>query len=299
MSRPAPQDGMSPASVTVGILGGMGPLATAAFYRKIIERTPARCDQDHLHVVVWADPSVPDRSTALTVGGADPTPWLIHGAQQLEAMGAQVIATPCNAAHAFLPKVRASVRAHVIDMIAATVAELRRAHPAVRTVGVLASEGTVRARLYHQPLERAGLRALVPDATSQRSEVTAVIRAVKAGDTGPGCRALIGRAAQALRARGAEALVAGCTEFPLVLDSGNAGIPVIDPTVVLARTVIDSARQLARGRLANDSSAGRPPDGVTSPASTPSNADTRNPSYRRLGREDRLRPRRARSGAHV
>src|SRR5436305_14021021 len=88
-----------------GILGGMGPAATADLYQKIIAATPATRDQEHIPVVIWADPTVPDRTPAVLDGGEDPTPWLLRGAERLVAMGAAFIAVPCNTAHAFFPRI--------------------------------------------------------------------------------------------------------------------------------------------------------------------------------------------------
>ncbi|HET7037665.1 MAG TPA: amino acid racemase, partial [Thermomicrobiaceae bacterium] len=104
----------------IGILGGMGPLATADLYRKIIEVTPARTDQEHLHVIIDADPSIPERTTALLHGGEDPTPKLIAGARRLAAAGVDFIIVPCNTAHAFLPRVEAAVDVPFISMIEET-----------------------------------------------------------------------------------------------------------------------------------------------------------------------------------
>ncbi len=232
------------ANVTVGILGGMGPLATVDFYRKVVRDTPASTDQEHFPVVIWADPSVPDRTQGLIGGGPDPTPWLIYGAQRLEAMGADLIATPCNTAHAFLPRVRESVSIPILDMIVATVNHICHLSPAVAAVGVLASEGTVQARLYHRQLEEAGLRVLVPDQASQKAQVNASIRMVKAGNIGPETRGLIAASARSLAHRGAELVIAACTEFPLILDEAGATVPVMDPTSVLARAVINRAHTM-------------------------------------------------------
>ncbi|GHF66434.1 aspartate racemase [Amycolatopsis bartoniae] len=242
---------LTPTTAIIGILGGMGPLATADLYRKIIHSTPAARDQDHLPVVVWADPSVPDRTTALTARGADPTPWLIRGAHRLEALGADVIAVPCNTAHAFLPEVRNTARARIMDMIEETSRYVTRELPHIATVGVLASAGVVQAGLYHGPLERAGLTVLVPEEPSQRAHVSAAIRLIKGGDTGEAPRQALTQAARALVARGAEALIAGCTEFPLVLISTAAGLPVIDPTWVLARATVRAAREWTTDALAD------------------------------------------------
>ncbi|MDO0911908.1 amino acid racemase [Streptomyces sp. DT2A-34] len=227
--------------MSIGILGGMGPLATVDFYRKVIDATPADIDQDHLPIVVWADPTVPDRSAALIGRGPDPTPWLVRGAHRLEAMGARVIATPCNTAHAFLDEVRTTVRAPMLDMIAETVAEIRHHHPDVAAVGLLATTGTVRAGLCQRALEAAGLRVVVPGELSQGEAVTGAIRRIKAGDLGPAPVSLIERAAEELAARGAGLLVAGCTELPLLLGDRNAGLPVVDPTAALARATVREA----------------------------------------------------------
>jgi aspartate racemase len=242
-------------SVVVGILGGMGPLATADFYRKVVRATPARRDQEHLHVVVWADPSVPDRTVAVSGRGPDPTPWLRRGARHLEAMGAEIIATPCNTAHAFLPRVMSSIRARMLDMIEETAREIRHAHPTIRSIGLLASEGTVQAGLYEAKLQQAGVRVLIPDEATQRSNVTAAIRSVKAGETGPECTGLLAAAAHSLARRGAQAVIAGCTEFPLILDEAAAGLPVIDPTSILARSVVRSAGSLHPDRRAPEQKA--------------------------------------------
>ncbi|MEV6319464.1 amino acid racemase [Streptomyces sp. NPDC051776] len=228
--------------MTIGILGGMGPLATVDFYRKLIDATPAAHDQDHLPVVVWADPTVPDRSAALTGCGPDPTPWLIRGAHRLEALGAAVIATPCNTAHAFLDRVRPSVRVPMLDMIDETVREIRTRHPEVETVGLLATAGTVTAGLYQDTLAAAGFKTVTPDPVTQEDYVTRAIRRVKAGDLGGEPARWIEEAAGQLAALGARLLVAGCTEIPLLLGEMCACLPVLDPTATLARAAVRAAR---------------------------------------------------------
>jgi aspartate racemase len=101
---------------TIGIIGGMGPLATADLYRKIIEVTPAVRDQDHLHVIIDADPTIPDRTAALLGNGPDPLPKLVAAARRLEDAGAGILIMPCNTAHAFLPVLQRAVRIPFIDM---------------------------------------------------------------------------------------------------------------------------------------------------------------------------------------
>ncbi|MCX5388168.1 aspartate/glutamate racemase family protein [Streptomyces sp. NBC_00083] len=228
---------------TLGILGGMGPLATAAFYRTLVERTPAHADQAHLPVLIWADPAVPDRTTALLGEGPSPLPALVEGARWLQQAGATCIAVPCNTAHAYVEQVARATGAEVLDMIGAALRRAARSGPDVRRVGVLATRGTRTARLYEQAGERLGLNIVqVPDDV-QRAYVDPAIRAVKAGattahgDDGP--ERWIGTAAEALRERGAQVAVAACTEIPLIAGAAARLLPVVDSADALVERALE------------------------------------------------------------
>lgn len=221
----------------IGILGGMGPLATADLYRKIIEATPAEHDQDHLHVVIEANPGVPDRTDALLNGGDDPLPWLINGARRLQGGGVSLIAIPCNTAHAFLPRIQAAVSTPIIDMVGETARQAAAILPEGSAVGILSTEGTARVGLYQSALRDAGLHGLTPGGRAQ-SWVSQAIGMVKAGQTGPEATDLVLRAVAELVADGAVALIAACTEIPLILKPTDVDVPLIDPTDVLARTAV-------------------------------------------------------------
>jgi aspartate racemase len=223
----------------VGVLGGMGPAATADFYAKLVRATPAATDQEHLRVVIWSDPTTPDRTRALLEGGTDPTPWLVRGARVLATAGADVIAVPCNTAHAFLPAVVERVPVPVVHMIEQTSQHLEKLQPRVRKVGLLASTATVRAKLYETWLASAEIAVLVPDSASQASEVMPAIRSIKAGKDAPG---ELARAARRLIDSGAQAIIAGCTEVPLGLHAHELPVPLVDPTQVLADAVIAHVR---------------------------------------------------------
>lgn len=225
----------------VGILGGMGPAATADLYGKIIAATPAERDQDHLHVVIWADPTVPDRSTALLHGGEDPTPWLVRGARQLEAMGAAFIAVPCNTAHAFFPAIERAVSIPLVHMMEETATAVEIAAPSVTRVGLLATSGTVASGLYQQAFAKHHIEVVAPDDDLQERSVMAAIHRVKNGKTGPETTELLAETAAYLVDHGAQALIAGCTELPLVFRDGDAAVPVVDPTRVLAEAIVRRA----------------------------------------------------------
>jgi aspartate racemase len=229
-------------SQTIGILGGMGPLATADLYQKIIAATPARRDQDHYHVIIDSDPAIPDRTAALNGSGPDALPGLVVSAQRLVAAGADFIVIPCNTAHAFLPRLRPHVSVPIIDMIAATAETVRAEFPQARRIGILAYQGTIATGLYHDALRVRGLEPLSPPADEQRRLVDGAIEAVKAGDTRPEVGGWLAQAGQALITRGAEVLLAACTEIPIVLPPSMVSVPLLDPTLILAQAAVRAAR---------------------------------------------------------
>lgn len=238
-------DGFEPhRRAVVGILGGMGPLATADLYRKIIELTPASRDQDHIPVVIHADPRVPDRTDALLHGGEDPVPWLVRGARALDALGADFIVIPCNTAHAFLEEVQARIEPPILSMIDAAADEIRATWPDAEVVGLLETNGTIAAELYQQALLARGIDAIVPDDDVQERCVMTAIRAVKAGRPIAEATALLVEAAEHLAARGADVLLAACTEIPVALQQSDVETPLLDATLALARAAVETALHL-------------------------------------------------------
>lgn len=227
-----------PAEQLVGILGGMGPAATADFYARLVQRTPANRDQDHLRVVIWADPTVPDRVGAVLNGTTEPYPAMLAGARRLRELGATVAAMPCNTAHVFLPRLVADTGLRFVDMIDATVTALTRSAGAPRTVGLLGTRGVLHSRLYQERLAAAGIRSVEPDPDAQRS-VDAAVREVKRGAPGVAREHAVDGVHRVVR-RGAEAVVLACTELPLALpaDARDGLPPLADPTDELAMAVV-------------------------------------------------------------
>lgn len=227
---------------TIGVLGGMGPLATVDLYRKIIEATPAQTDQEHIPVLIDADPSVPDRTEALLHGGEDPMPWLVRGAQRLADSGAAFIVIPCNTAHAFLDQVREQCPVPIISMIEETAKAASQLVPAGSTVGILATSGTIAANLYQTALDTYGLLSAVPDDRRQEM-VMATISRVKSGTIDDSTAQPARDAGEYLIDQETKALLAACTELPVVLRQEQFPVPLIDPTDVLARAAVRAARE--------------------------------------------------------
>lgn len=221
---------------TIGVIGGMGPLATADLYRKIVEATPAVRDQEHLHVIIDADPTVPDRTAALLSGGPDPLPHLIAAARRLEAAGAHLLIMPCNTAHAFLPAIQTAVRLPFIDMIRATAERAAEEAGASARIGVMATAGTVRIGLYDRAMADVGLSVRYPDEIGQRL-VSDGIAQVKGGNLRAAAEQFV-EAATGLSRDGCDLIVAGCTEIPIALDPSRVPVPLLDPTLELAKAAV-------------------------------------------------------------
>lgn len=227
-----------PALGMLGILGGMGPLATADFYRRLVERTPAGSDQAHLPVVLWADPAVPDRTAALLGEGPSPVPALVEGARRLRDAGASCLAVPCNTAHAYVEQLSRATGVEVLDMVGAALEAAARRVPGAERVGVLATRGTRLAGLYERAGERLGLGVVQVPGPVQREYVDPAIRAVKGGADLAGPERWIAAAATSLRERGAQAVVAACTELPLISGAAGRVLPLVDSTDALAEAAV-------------------------------------------------------------
>ncbi len=222
---------------TIGVLGGMGPAATAHFMERLVVLCAAERDQDYPPTLAYSASQIPDRTTHLVDDGADPTHGLQAAARVLQAGGAGAIAIPCNTAHAYLKAIRTAVEVPVFDMIDLAAATIAASFPGA-TVGVLAATGTVRLGLYQSALQANGLAVEQPDEELQE-HVMAAIREVKGGGSGRDRR--LDHAIEILRSHGAEVLVLGCTELPLAVDPASTGIPVVDATDVLARACLEWA----------------------------------------------------------
>lgn len=226
------QPGLAP----IGILGGMGPLATVDFMRKILAATPARCDQEHLPLLVSSIPQIPDRTAAFLGEGTSPLPALVSSARRLADAGARLLVMPCNTAHLWFEPLQATLGLPMLHLVDAALGEAVSQTPAGAAIGLLATRATQASGLYVQRAD-ASVRWLMPTPDELARWVMPGIQAIKAGDLAQGATCLR-QAAQALADRGAGSLVLGCTEIPLALDAERAGLPVIDATAALARATV-------------------------------------------------------------
>ncbi|WP_453990161.1 aspartate/glutamate racemase family protein [Bacillus nitroreducens] len=218
----------------IGIIGGMGPLATVDLMNKIIQCTPASKDQDHLHVIADNYPQIPDRTAAILGNGEDPLPFMQQSAKRLEAAGVDLIAIACNTAHYFWKGIQTAVSVPILHMPKETVAFIH--HSGCKQVALFATDGTIATNLYQDELLKYGIQIKLPDKLTQ-AKIMEAIYSIKGGDLSKG-KTLIMQAAQTMQENGTDAIIAACTEIPLVL-SDKDGMNVIDPSQILAKTIVE------------------------------------------------------------
>ena len=217
----------------LGVLGGMGPLATVDFMAKLLTATPAARDQQQIPVVAWNVPQIADRQKALAGLGPSPLPQLLNGIEKLNAAGASHIAIPCNTAHHWYDALSRASDAPILHIVEATLARIAERAPT--RVGVIATHGTLATGWFQQSLERLNVTPVLPTEQELESWFVPGCYAVKRGALREGGE-LLSLQAQALVERGAETLILACTEVPVALDAIDSPFLVhaIDPAQALA-----------------------------------------------------------------
>ena len=226
------------ASKTLGIVGGMGPLATAMLFEKIATLTQVTRDQDHIRILIDSNPQIPDRTAHIVAQGQDPRYELIATAKHLEAMGADFLIMPCNTAHYFFDDITRGLSIPFLHMVNETAHHIATHFPETQKVGILATEGTCAAGVYDRALKKQGLIPLTPEPSMQQ-HITDLIYGIKAGET----LSLDGfmEAVEALKACGATCFVLGCTELSVAQKLHGFSGPFVDPLTVIATAAIHFA----------------------------------------------------------
>ena len=230
----------------IGIIGGLGPSATVDLMDKIIKNTPAQKDQDHFQMIVEHDPQIPDRTAHLLKGEEDPTISLYACAKKLEKREADFIAIPCNTAHAFIDRIQKHLSVPIINMIEEVIIYLKKHFSDTRTAGLLATTGTVTTGIYHTAFEKTGIQLISPDEAYQKLVMESIYgrKGIKAGYTEGDPKRNLFEATRHLVEKGAEVIILGCTELPLIIEQTNhcplAGktVAILDPTNILAKKCV-------------------------------------------------------------
>lgn len=230
----------------IGVLGGMGPLATIDFMQKLLLATPAHSDQEHVPALISSIPQIPDRTEAFRGAGTSPLAAIVECGMRLKLAGVGLIVMPCNTAHLWFDDVRERVGVPMLHIVDAAIEEAMKSVGPTARLGLLATDATLASGLYinrkAQPAGSSAVQWLLPTAQEMIDLVMPGIAAVKAGHLGAGQALLLG-AANALHQRGATALVMGCTEIPIVLNDGNTPLLTVDATAALAERAVHWSRQ--------------------------------------------------------
>lgn len=150
---------------TIGILGGMGPLATCDLFSKIIQITDASCDQEHVRICIDNNTEISDRTNAIIRHGKDPVPEMVKSAVRLQSFGADVLIMPCNTAHYFYDRILPFVDIPFLSMIDETAKAI--SDRGLRKIGLLATDGTLQTAVYEKAFKKRGISIVVPPPENQ------------------------------------------------------------------------------------------------------------------------------------
>ena len=231
----------------VGVIGGVGPMATVYYMQRVIEMTKAGCDQEHINMLVFNDCDIPDRTAFITEKSPDnPLPVMVEDAKRLEAAGCEFVVIPCNTAHYFYDELEQAVEIPVVNIVEETIRYAKARVQDLSCVGIMATTGTIVTGTYQKYAERAGLSFAVPDENEQNLLMQIIYDGVKAGKPVP--RADFDRVAYHLRAKGAQCLILGCTELSVL----KRDLPINDPDVLDSIDVLASETVRRSGKPFTD-----------------------------------------------
>ncbi len=223
---------------TVGVIGGMGPKATIDFLKKVVSLTAAKNDQDHIKMIVYMNPQIPDRTEAICGKGESPLGALISSAKLLENAGVDFIVIPCVTAHYWLKKIQDSVTRPVTNLVEITLNKIKRMKICPRNIGILATTGVIQAKIFNKLFKSEGFNIIEPNNEIQDDCVMKGIYAIKRGEASEQTKQFFVYACNHLAARGADVIVGACTEIPLAISDGDIQIPLIDVNEALAEETV-------------------------------------------------------------
>lgn len=223
----------------IGIIGGMGPEATADLYMKIIKETKVKEEQEHFRVIIDSNTKIPDRTRAILEKGESPVNAIVETANTLGKAGVDIGCMPCITAHYFFDEVQSQVPFKIINALEELNLYLKNNYPNIKNIGILATTGTVKTGLFNKYL--TDFNIIYPDEDTQSKKVMEAIygeSGIKKGNTGKENLNLLVEATEELVDKGAKLIIGGCTEITLVLKPYNIDKPLIDPMDVVAKSIV-------------------------------------------------------------
>lgn len=222
----------------LGILGGMGPLATIKLFEKLVSMTDAKNDQENIHIIIDNNTKIPDRTSFLLDSNkANPLLPLIESARRLEEAGADIIVMPCNTAHYYHSDIEASINVKFLNMIEETAIWIKKNHGDLKKIGLLATDGTIKAGIYDEIFSKYAIDIINPSKEKQRYiyELIYNIKENKEQESLEGFYS----AMDEIEKKGASLFIAGCTEVSVALDTLKIEGDFIDPIKIISERAID------------------------------------------------------------
>jgi len=232
-------------SKILGVIGGMGSVATAYIFNRIIELTPAHVDQKYIETFIHNNTRIPDRTQGILFGGESPLKELERSIYVINKLEVDNIILACITSHYFIPQLQLISEAEIIDGVKEAAKHIKVKYPTIKRAGILASTGAIRVSIFQKQLKAYGIEAVIMNETDQERYFTEPIYqkwGIKAGNFDGVPRKRIMTATEILRKNGADAIIAGCSEIPLVLDTDDLDVPLIDTIDILIKTAIDRCR---------------------------------------------------------
>lgn len=228
----------------IGIIGGMGPMATLDLFGKLIAHTDARTDAEHIRVYMDCHTGIPDRTRAILHGGESPVPYIAESARKLASIGAELLLIPCNTSHYYYEQICKESPVPVMNMIRETVTCL--ATQGITRVGLLATDGTLQASVYQHELEAHGITAVCPNEKEQAEVMRLIYEGVKADAPAFDTTVITAMLAR-MEQEGAQQMILGCTELPIGFERyGISRAHTVDPAEILACAAIKAAGYATR-----------------------------------------------------
>jgi len=219
----------------LGVIGGLGPMATAYFMELVTDMTDAATDQEHLRMLIYSAPSIPDRTRYILDNTSEnPLPEMLRIGNVLANQGAERIAIPCVTAHYFFEQLESGIGVPVINGVRETALHLK--NHGITKAGIMATDGTVSSRVFHRELEKCGIAAVTPSAQRQADVMSLIFDDIKAGK--PVDLKKFEKIAAQLRENGAQAIILGCTELSLIKRDHAIGAGFLDAMEILAQQAI-------------------------------------------------------------
>ncbi len=223
---------------TIGIIGGMGPLATIDIFNKIVRNTQVEKDQDHIPILINNNPQIPDRTKSILSQGISPVDEIIKSGKKLEAIGADFLIIPCNTSHYYIQEIEEAFNIPLLNMIELTVKEVKKEK--IKKVAVLGTEGTLRTKIYQDKLDEYKIEYVDIKEEDYPLLSYVIYDVVKAGNFSEDIKDFK-KLLDSLMEEGVESLILGCTELPVLFEKYKLNYNFIDPTEILAREAIKYA----------------------------------------------------------